>query len=268
MLFSPVDYLSGVARVVQPVYITQPVEIWPGLNGNKELIRNNEGSLVSFISETNRTEVSQGGRVLKSIITNSLFVAIAAVLFMPLAAQTANAQEEGKSAGLVAVLDVAKVFKEHGDFNSKMEAIKSEADGLKVQIQQQQEGIKAEAQGLAQYDIGSPERNQLEATLEQKQASLRTKARQAEADLLNREAKIYFETYQRMQSVVSSIANKHGISLVLRFDSETIESTNRAEVIKGVNRSVVYHRRLDLTNMVIREMNPSQAQASSGTQIK
>lgn len=86
--------------------------------------------------------------------------------------------------------------------------------------------------------------------------------------MLNREAKIYFETYQRMQSVVSSIANKHGISLVLRFDSETIESTNRAEVIKGVNRSVVYHRRLDLTNMVIREMNPSQAQASSGTQIK
>lgn len=114
---------------------------------------------------------------MKSIITNSLFVAIAAVLFMPLAAQTANAQEEGKSAGLVAVLDVAKVFKEHGDFNSKMEAIKSEADGLKVQIQQQQEGIKAEAQGLAQYDIGSPERNQLEATLEQKQASLRTKSR-------------------------------------------------------------------------------------------
>ena len=97
----------------------------------------------------------------------------------------------------------------------------------------------------------------MEATLEQKQAALRTKARQAEADLLNREAKIYYDTYQQMQSVVSSLANQHGISLVLRFDSGAIDSTNRAEVIKGVNRAVVFHRRLDLTNMVIGQMNPS-----------
>lgn len=205
---------------------------------------------------------------MRSTIIKSLFVAMVATVAMPLATQNVNGQDEGKSAGLVAVLDVAKVFKDNGEFNSKMEAIKSEADGLKVQIQQQQEAIKNEAQSLTQYEIGSPERNQLEATLEQKQASLRTKARQAEADLLNREAKIYYDTYEQMQTVVSSIASQHGISLVLRFDSDVIDSTNRAEVIKGVNRSVVYHRRLDLTNMVIRQMNPGQAQAPAGTQNK
>jgi Skp family chaperone for outer membrane proteins len=166
----------------------------------------------------------------------------------------------------VAVLDVAKVFKDNQQFSAKMASIKAEADGLKATIQQKQEAIKVEAQGLGGYEVGSPERNQMEATLEQKQTSLRTEARQAEANLLNREAQVYYETYEQMKSIVSSIATQNGISLVLRFDSNPIDANNRAEVIKGVNRSVIFHRRLDLTNMVIKQMNPANAQAQGQTQ--
>ena len=190
-------------------------------------------------------------------LVRSLAVAILATV----AGSTAVAQEEGESAGLVAVLDVARVFKENPQFDSAMKAIRQEADGLKSQITQQQEAIKAEAQQLGQYEAGSAERNQLEATLEQKQTALRTQARQAEADLLNREAGVYFTTYEKMQSVVGEIASQHGISLVLRFDSQEVDPTNRAEVIKGVNRPVVYHRRLDLTNLVIQTMGPASANA-------
>ena len=204
---------------------------------------------------------------MKTIIIRTCLVALIATIILPLTQSFAGAQET-KSAGLVAVLDVAKVFKENQNFEAKMKAIKAEADGLKAQIQQQQDAIKAEAQELGQYEPGSAERNQMEATLEQKQTALRTKARQAEADLLNREAKIYYDTYQQMQSVVSNLASQHGISLVLRFDSEPIEATNRPEVIKGVNRAVVFHRRLDLTNLVIGQMNPSVSQAPTGTQNK
>ena len=183
------------------------------------------------------------------------------------AGQTANAQEV--KSGLVAILDVAKVFKENQGFDSQMKAIKGEADRLKAKITQEQEAIKTRAQQVTQYELGSAERNKLEAELEQEQTALRTKARQAEADLLNREARVYYETYQKMQSVVSSVASQNGISLVLRFDSEDIDPTNRGEVIKGVNRAVVYHRQLDLTRMVANAMNGgAQAQAPTGTQNK
>jgi Skp family chaperone for outer membrane proteins len=200
---------------------------------------------------------------LKSTIKRSLLLALVATIMTPLTHQSVSGQDN-QSAGLVAVLDVAKVFKENAGFDAKMKAIKSEADDLKVQITQQQEAIKAEAEQLGQYNVGSPERNSLEEQLEQKQTSLRTKARQAETELLNREAKIYYDTYKEMQSVVSSMASQYGISLVLRFDSDTIDPQNRAEVIKGVNRAVVFHRRLDLTNQVIKQMNPGQAQAPTG----
>ena len=199
---------------------------------------------------------------MKSTIIKSLLLALVATLVN----QPANAQD-GKS-GLVAVLDVAKVFKENQGFDAKMKAIKKEADTLKTQITQEQETIKARAQQLGQFEVGAPERNKLEAELEQQQAALRTRARQAEADLLNREARIYYNTYNEMQTIVGSMATQHGISLVLRFDSEEIDADNRTEVIKGVNRAVVYHRRLDLTTMVSKAMNASTAQVPSGTQNK
>lgn len=239
----------------------------------------NEGS---FVGNKN-IQFRHGGRVLKSYITQMVLrvVLIAVTTVIASAAgQTANAQQvvasaagqtakaQEKKVGLVTVLDVARVFKENQSFDSQMKAIKGEADRLKANITQEQEAIKQRAQRVTQYELGSTERNRLEAELEQEQTALRTKARQAEADLLNREARVYYETYQKMQSVVSSVAAQNGIALVLRFDSEDIDPTNRGEVIKGVNRAVVYHRQLDLTAMVSNAMNPAQARNDTGTQNK
>lgn len=162
--------------------------------------------------------------------------------------------------GIVAVLDVAKVFKVNKDFDSQMKGIKSQAEDLKSQIQQRQETIKNEAMEISQYAAGSPDRNKMEAEVEQKQAALRTQARQAEADLLNREAKIYFDTYSKMQRVVGELAAKHGIALVIRFDGAEVDPAARPEVIKKVNRTVVYHREIDLTNLVISGMGPRVAE--------
>lgn len=187
------------------------------------------------------------------------------VTVVALSCGTASAQES-KQAGIVAVLDVAKVFKENRDFESKMQSIKSTADQLKASIQQKQEAIKQEAAGLQQYEVGSAERNQMEAELVQKQAKLRTEAHQAEVDLLSKEARVYYDTYQQMQGILSSLSAEYGISLVLRFDSEEVDANNRGEVIKGVNRAVVYQQGLDLTTMVIEKMSTNVASAGGGTQ--
>ncbi len=82
--------------------------------------------------------------------------------------------------------------------------------------------------------------------------------------MLNREARIYYDTYSQMQSVVAAAAEKYGISLVVRFDSQPIDASNRGEVVKGVNRNVVFQKNLDLTSMVIERMGaPSSAGVGS-----
>lgn len=202
------------------------------------------------------TNTSQGVRQVKSLISSIALAVLAVSSFSP----AAVAQENG---GIVAVLDVAKVFKVNKNFDSEMKSIKSQAESLKSQIQQQQEAIKAEAMKISQYEAGSPDRNKMEAEVEQKQAALRTSARQAEADLLNREARVYYDTYSSLKKVVSDLAAKHGIALVVRFDGGNVDPASRPEVIKAVNRSVVFHRDIDLTNMVIEAMGPRVAEAAT-----
>ena len=93
---------------------------------------------------------------MKSNIIKFVLVAIAAVTSLQ-ANQAANAQ--GAQAGLVAILDVAKVFKENQEFTAQMAAIKREAEILKTQITQEQETIKNRAQQVTQYEVGTAERN-------------------------------------------------------------------------------------------------------------
>jgi len=171
------------------------------------------------------------------------------------------AQQGDSGGGVVAILDVAKVFKDNPVFDTRMKKIKTEADALKAKMEAQQELIRKDAAGLEEYGVGTPDRNNLEASLEQRQTALRLQARQAETDLLTREAGIYYDTYTQMQSVVANLSNQFGISLVMRFDSAPISRDNRPEVIQGVNRTIVYHHKVDLTDHVIRAMNPASASA-------
>ena len=200
----------------------------------------------------------QGGQVVRSTIIKPVIFAVAAIVAFN--ASIVSAQETGR----VAILDVAKVFKDCDYFEARVKAIKAQADQLKIQITAEQDRIKAAVMELRKMEAG-PERNQKEADLEQQHTRLRTTTRQNEAELLNREARVYFDTYQEMQAVVETLAKKYGLSLVLRFDSETIDPNNRNEVIKGVNRAVVFHRELDLTKLVSEQLNTRMAEAAGGT---
>lgn len=181
--------------------------------------------------------------------TSSSILALVACLFAFVgntAAQDSN--------GMVAVLDVAMVFDKCQVFQSRMEAIKAEAEKFKAEMEGQQNAIQTQAARLSEMKPDSEEFRNLESQLTQQTASLQTTARQRNNDLLNREAQIYYDTYQQMQSVVSSLAAEYNITLVLRYDSTPIDPKERGEVVKGVNRSVVYQRDLDLTQMVIERM--------------
>ena len=179
---------------------------------------------------------------------------IAAVV--ALGASAVSAQETGR----VAILDVAKVFKDNTSFGDKMAALKAEAERLKGQVTAEQDRIKVEVMKLRDLKPG-PERNKREADLEQQHTHLRTTTRQAESELLSQEARVYFDTYREMQAVVEAIAQANGLSLVLRFDSEDIDPNNQQSVKKGLNRSLVFHRKLDLTPLVSQQLNARMAAA-------
>ncbi len=166
-----------------------------------------------------------------------------------------SSQATAQSNGYVTVLDVAKVFKNYPPFTQKLKQIETEATALKNKMQQQQQQLQSEAQTIIKtYNVGTPERKEAEAKLEQKRAKMMTDARHAQTDLLNREAKLYHTTYMQMQKVVQAYCTNAKISLVIRFESDPIDRENRGAVIKGVNRNIVFQDRMDITIAVLRQM--------------
>lgn len=183
------------------------------------------------------------------------FVAVALLVSLGTVANGQQAQEQGQS-GIVAVLDVAKVFKEHAQFNASMEAIKKEIEVFEEDFRGKRESLQNQIRALQSLQ-GQPEFKTEEAALARKEADLQIEANQKRAEILSKEAEIYYSTYNEVVATVARLSGSYGISLVIRYDSGAIDQTDRASVIKGVNRSVVFQRDLDLTKLVLQELNKS-----------
>ncbi len=160
----------------------------------------------------------------------------------------------------VALIDISYVFKNHTVFTQRTEEIKQEVKDYEAQMNEQRKVLTDKRAGLQNFKVGSPDYEKLEADIANQIAQLEVAANQKRRDILEREAKIYFETYQEVQSSIAAFCTKHGIGLVLRYDSEPIDAADRASVLRGVNRAVVYQDRIDITREILAAVNtPRQA---------
>ncbi len=162
-------------------------------------------------------------------------------------------------ATLVAVVDLAKVFEAHPTFKSQLESLQKQAKSADLDLDAQKKDLSQQGQQLAELDPGSPDYLQLETNLARHSADLQVHARQVKKDLLLREARQYFTSFTEIQQAVERVARKHGIGLVLRFDSRAMDPSDPQSVMQGMNRAVVLQRNLDITGLVIEELSLSVA---------
>jgi Skp family chaperone for outer membrane proteins len=198
-----------------------------------------------------------------------LFSTALLVLTVLLATINSVAAQEQQQSGLVAVLDVAKVFQKHTLFNARMEQLKQEVDQFDVAMKKQADALRAEMEALkGQWEPGTENFKAGQADIARKDADMKIKANQKRQDVLDKEAQLYLQTYKEIQGLVQELATQYGITLVLRYDSSEIDPNDRPSVIKGVNRPVIFQRNLDLTNLVIPRVQTDQAKSvdATGTQ--
>ncbi len=187
-------------------------------------------------------------------------IPVATSLFVCLMLTTLSQGVAGAAGGTsVAVLDVARVFKNHTAFMQQTEAIKQEIAAFEDELKRQRQAITEQAKALEQYRSGSPEYKRLEEDLAKRTSDIQVRTQLKKNEILNREAKLYYDTYQQILGAVGQLAQQHGIEIVLRFDSESIDPANRGDVQQGVNRFVIMQRNLDLTQLVINHVNGTQA---------
>ncbi len=166
----------------------------------------------------------------------------------------ANAQKFG-----VAVIDINYIFKNHAKFKASMDAMKSDFQQVESSVKGQQQKLAQLQEQKKQYQPGAPELNQIDEQLIKMQANLQVQVTKKRKELVEREAKIYYETYQQVDQAITYYAERQGLGIVFRFNGEDADPNNRESILRSINKAVHFQNKIDITPDVLALLNRATA---------
>ena len=165
----------------------------------------------------------------------------------------------------VVVVDMGKIFREHKGFKISIDNLQKEVEGFKQSIQVDRTKIQSESEVLAGIDRSSPDYKTKEASIAKMAADMQVNHNMKNKEFMEREAKLYYQTYVQILTTVQNFCRENNITLVIRFTGAEIDPTNRASVLAGVNNVVVFQEKRDITDLIIQRVNgPSVANQNNG----
>ena len=78
-------------------------------------------------------------------------------------------------------------------------------------------------------------------------------------EFLEREAKVYYQTYVEVGEAVEVYAKRQDIGLVIRFNGEPVDPNRREDVLREINKPVVVQNQIDITPDVLALINSTGA---------
>ena len=177
----------------------------------------------------------------------------------------ANATKHG-----VAVVDISYIFKKHDRFKTTMEQMKKEMETIETELKTDREKIAGQEQARNQFNVGSAEYKKADEDIARQMAEFNLKMGKLRKEFLEREAKVYYQTYLEVVDTVKYYAKRQGIGLVLRFNGEPVDPNRRDDVLREINKPVVVQDQIDITPDVLmlinREQSGGQPAGQTGTQ--
>ena len=195
------------------------------------------------------------------------FAAFAGSAFAPASLSAQQAEATHQPGHRVALIDVAYILKNLPAIKAHVSKVKAELKKEELELKQRRDILKQAVEQLRKLEIGSAEYARQEEYVANLESKLRLGRVHKHRVLNDAEAKVYYDNYQRIAAAVQAIAIQNNIKLVLRFNSEEMDSEQNDSVVRGVMKNVVYHDgTVDMTNTVMRyleqQTNMAQAPAS------
>lgn len=202
-------------------------------------------------------------------ILSSCATIVATLLLSVALAPFASAQAPAPAAGNpganatrygIAVVDVGYIFKKYPRFNALMEQMKADVTAAENLLKQERMSIGKEEEQLQSFQPGSPDFKRLDETLTKKKADFNVKATQQRKEFLEREARIYYQASLEVNDAIRYYAQQNNLGLVLRFNGDPIDPNNRQDVLRGINKSVVFQNGIDITPAVLQQLEARVSQ--------
>jgi Skp family chaperone for outer membrane proteins len=184
--------------------------------------------------------------------TTICIATVVAILFFPAFAASQASAQTGTN---VAVLDVPYIFKNFVRFKQSIDDIKKDIDDYKNVVNDQQRQLRDEAAKLELYKPGTKEYKDVEENIARMKMTFSLDSAKRQKDFMEREAQVYFTAYRELERVVATFAQRNRIGLVLRYSAEEMDPSQRDSIMQGINRIVVYQDRLNITEMILEELN-------------
>jgi len=162
----------------------------------------------------------------------------------------------------IAVVDISYIFKKHERFKATMEQMKKEMETIEGELKGDREKIAQQEQQRNQFNVGSAEYKKMDEDIARQMAEFNLKMGKLRKEFLEREAKVYYQTYLEVVDAVKYYAKRQGIGLVLRFNGEPVDPNRRDDVLREINKPVVVQDQIDITPDVLMLINREQSQAT------
>jgi Skp family chaperone for outer membrane proteins len=201
-----------------------------------------------------------------SSAVRALAIAMALSMTASLSAQAPNAAGANATKYNIAVVDISYVFKNHRRFKSAMESMKKEMEGIEGDLKGDREKIAQLEQERNTFGAGTAEYKQRDEEVARQMAEFNLKMGKLRKDFLEREAKVYYQTYLEVVDAVKYYAKRQNIGLVLRFNGEPVDPNRRDDVLREINKPVVVQDQIDITPDILALINRDQPGAPSTPQ--
>jgi len=190
-----------------------------------------------------------------------LALTAAACLFC--APGTARAQNKPAAAQAslplkIALVDMARVFKEYRKFQDLREGLKVKMEARMAEAQKLAADAKTVSEELKLLKAGSAQFISKEARLAELTTKFDTQQKLARAEYIRSESTIFEQVYVEARDVIRLYSEHFKYTLVLRFNSQPLDTDNKKpqDVANSLNKLVVYHRAQDdITSAIIEYLN-------------
>lgn len=155
----------------------------------------------------------------------------------------------------VAVVDISYIFKNHKRHQTAIEQMKAEMTTTETELKTESEKIRQMEEQRNTFNAGSNEYKSLDEELARSIADFKLKMDRLRKDFMEREAKMYYQAYLEVNDAVKFYAQRHDIGIVLRFNGDKVDLNRREDVLREINKSVVFQNQVDITPDILALIN-------------
>ena len=171
-------------------------------------------------------------------------------------AQQGGAAGGTRAASDIALIDIGVIFKNHTLFKQRMADLQGDMERAEQTMKNEADRLRKLREQLNSYRAGTPDYNDLEARIAKESADLNVRYQLQKKEFAKAEAKIYYNVYQEVQQEVDAYAQANGIAAVLKFSSEASDPEKPDEVLRDLNKPVIWWaRNLNITTVILESLN-------------